>query len=121
MTTEIEKMRTIEQNSQQWPILSAFSKQKQWPINGKLMLISPDAWKDILTAAYKQEVPQVAAAFMLIVPDNINPYGTVMIGSRTSKFNDKKWLEWMAFLNAAASECGIKIPVSKRDEARYAA
>lgn len=114
-----EKLRTIEQNRQQWPILSAFAKQKEWPINGVYQLIDEDSWKDVLTAAYKGEVPKVAAAFMLNVPNNINPYGTVMIGQRTSKFTDEKWRDWMAFLNAAAAECGIKIPMSKSQAAKY--
>jgi para-aminobenzoate synthetase component 1 len=33
-----------------WPILKAWSEQRQWPINGILSDISAEEWKDILTA-----------------------------------------------------------------------
>lgn len=52
--------RNLEQNAAQWPILQAFADQLQWPINGNLVWMTPDEWKDVLTAAFKRETVRVA-------------------------------------------------------------
>jgi hypothetical protein len=97
--------RTIAQNSGQWPILSAFSKQVKWPINGQPQYISAEDWKDILTAAYRNETVRVAQGF---------EGGVVMLGLRTREFSEEEWPNWMAYLNWAAAEKGVKVSVSKR-------
>jgi hypothetical protein len=91
--------RTIEQNRQQWPILDAFSKQIKWPVNGEMQLISPEDWKDILTCAYRKEIPRVAVGL-----DGCS----VLLGQRTSKFDKDAWAAWMEFLNWAAIEKGVR-------------
>lgn len=98
--------RTLSHNRQQWPILSAFAKQLQWPINGAMQFISDEDYKDILTAAYRQEMTRIAQGF--------DGKGVVMLGHRTREFTAEEWPEWMAFLNWAAAEKGVKVPVSKR-------
>lgn len=85
--------RTLEQNAAQWPILQAFSKQKQWPVNGVLEWITDEEYKDILTAAFYQENVRLAAGL---------DGGVVMLGRRTSKFKKKEFSDWLEFLNAAA-------------------
>jgi hypothetical protein len=100
--------RTLSHNRQQWPILSAFAKQLRWPINGAMQYISAEDWKDILTAAYRQESARVAMGF---------DGGVVMLGHRTREFSKEEWPEWMEFLNWAAAEKGVKVPVSKRQAA----
>lgn len=97
--------RTIAQNRSQWQILAAFAKQLSWPINGAMQFISAEDWKDILTAAYRQEMTRIAQGF---------DGGVVMMGHRTREFSKEEWPEWMAFLNWAAAEKGVKVPVSKR-------
>lgn len=96
--------RTQEQNSHQWPYLEGFAKQVQWPVNGKLEWIGKEEWKDILTAAFENEVnPRIAAGF---------DGGVVMLGRRTSQYGKKKFAEWMTFLIAAAALKGVQ-PVFK--------
>jgi hypothetical protein len=97
--------RTLQNNRQQWPILAAFEKQLRWPINGAMQFISAEDWKDILTAAYRQEMTRIAQGF---------DGGVVMLGHRTREFTKEEWPEWIAFLNWAAAEKGVKVPVSKR-------
>jgi hypothetical protein len=97
--------RTLQNNRCQWPILAAFAKQLSWPINGAMQYISAEDWKDILTAAYRQEMTRVAMGF---------DGGVVMLGHRTREFTKEEWPEWMAFLNWAAAEKGVKVPVSKK-------
>jgi hypothetical protein len=103
--------RTTDQNSAQWPILQAFSDQLVWPVNGQMTRLTADEWKDILTAAYRQEVPRLA--------QGLNG-GVVMLGQRTSKFKRNEWGAWMEFLNAVASDRGVKVPLPKSMEGAYA-
>lgn len=93
-----EPTRNLEQNAAQWPILDAFAKQKQWPVNGKLEWITAEEWKDILTAAFEQETVRLA--------QGLNG-GVVMLGKRTSKFSKKRFSEWLEFLHATAAQFGI--------------
>lgn len=103
-----EEGRTIEQNKAQWPILQAFSEQKQWPVDGKLCWMTPDDWKDVLTAAFKNEVVRLAAGL---------DGGVVMLGQRTSKFKRGEFNQWLEFLNASAAIYGIRVPAPKYLEA----
>jgi hypothetical protein len=82
-----EPTRSLEANAAMWPILDAFAKQKQWPVNGKLEWISSEEYKDILTQGLDG--------------------GVVMLGKRTSKFSKKRFSEWLEFLHATAAQFGI--------------
>lgn len=95
-----EPSRTLGQNAAQWPILQAFSKQLQWPINGAMCWMSEDDWKDVLTAAFRQESVRVA--------QGING-GMVMLGQRTSKFSKAEFSEWIEFLHATAAARGVVV------------
>lgn len=102
VVTVSEPTRDLTQNASQWPILGAFSKQKQWPVNGTLCFLSPDEWKDILTAAFEKETrPRLAAGV---------DGGVIMLGRRTSQYSKSRFYEWRAFLMAAANEMGVEIP-----------
>ena len=93
--------RSLEQNAAQWPILDAFSKQLLWPVNGQMCQLTPEEYKDILTAAFRQETtPRLASG--------LNG-GVVMLGSRTSKMGKKEFSEWLEFLNAVAALKNVQI------------
>ena len=106
VTIEPEK-RSNGMNKAQWPILTAFANQVQWPVNGQMVYMTPENWKDVLTAAFRKEVPKMAMAF--------DYSGVVMLGQRTREFKKDEWPAWIEFLNWAAAEKGVKIPVSKRE------
>ncbi len=91
--------RTQSQNSAMWPILECFSKQLLWPVNGEMVKMDSDEWKDVLTAAFRQETVRLA--------QGLNG-GVVMLGSRTSKFSKAEFSEWIEFLLATAALKGIK-------------
>lgn len=95
-----EPPRTLDQNAAQWPILEAFSKQLQWPINGQMTYMAPEEWKDVLTAAFKRETVRVAMGL---------DGGMVMLGSRTSKFKKAEFSEYLEFLNATAALRGVML------------
>jgi hypothetical protein len=92
--TVSEATRSLDQNAAQWPILQAFADQLQWPVNGAFVWMTPEEWKDVLTAAFKRETVRVAMGM---------DGGMVMLGSRTSEFGKKQFSDWLEFLNATAA------------------
>ena len=103
-----EPTRSLDQNAAQWPILDAFEKQRQWAVNGELYWMTSEEWKDVLTAAFEGETkPRLAAG--------LNG-GVVMLGRRTSEYGKKRFSEWLDFLNAAADELGVDVPLPPADE-----
>jgi len=93
--------RSQSQNRLMWPILTEFSKQLDWPINGHMVKMEPDDWKDVLTAAFKRETVRLAMGL---------DGGVVMLGQRTSKFTKAEFSEWIEFLYATAAARGVKLP-----------
>lgn len=99
----------MSQNAAQWPILQAWAEQKQWPVNGAMCWISPDDWKDLLTAAFEGETnPRIAPG--------LNG-GMVMLGRRTSHYGKKRFSEWLDWLKAESYHNNIKLPAPKHMEA----
>lgn len=92
--TVSEPTRSLEQNAAMWPILLAFADQLQWPVNGAMVWMTPEEWKDVLSAAFKRETVRVAMGL---------DGGMVMLGSRTSKFGVRKMSEFIEFLHATAA------------------
>lgn len=93
-----EPTRSLDQNAAQWPILEEFSEQLEWPVNGMMSRLSKEEWKDILTAAFRQESPRVAMG--------LNG-GVVMLGQRTREFGKREFSDWLEFLHATAIERGV--------------
>ena len=96
--TVSEPSRSLDQNAAQWPILQAFSEQLKWPVNGQMVKMAPDEFKDVLTAAFKQEAVRLAAGL---------EGGVVMLGARTSKMSKATFIEWLEFLHATAAMKGV--------------
>jgi hypothetical protein len=96
-----EPTRSLEQNAAQWPILEAFSQQLQWPVNGQMVTMTADEWKDVLTAAFERESVRLAMAF--------DGPGVVMLGQRTSQYGKRKFSDWLEFLHAAAAARGVVV------------
>lgn len=95
-----EPTRNAAQNAAQWPILEAFSEQLEWPVNGKMCKLTPEEWKDILTAAFKGEKVRLAQGL---------DGGIVMLGLRTSKMSKRTFSEWLEFLHATAAARGVDV------------
>ena len=99
--------RTEAQNRLMWPQLQAFADQLVWPVNGRMERLTPDEWKDLLTAAFNSETMRLAMG--------LNG-GTVMLGQRTSKFSKKRFSEFVEFLYATAADRGVNLPAWVGDE-----
>jgi len=98
--------RTESQNRLMWPILSEFSKQLDWPINGHMVKMDADDWKDVLTCAWKRETVRLAMGM---------DGGVVMLGQRTSRFTKAEFAEFIEFLYASAADRGVKLPAWQGD------
>mgnify|MGYP001171457711 CR=1 FL=1 len=92
--TVSEPTRSLDQNAAMGPILQAFADQLQWPVNGQMVWMTPDEWKDVLTAAFERENVRLAMGL---------DGGVVMLGLRTSQFGVRKMSEFIDFLHATAA------------------
>ena len=108
--TASETKRSMEANALMWVILTAWSKQVEWPINGRMGLLTPDEWKDILTAAFLGEMGRVAPGLT---------GGMVLLGCRTRDFSGTTMREFITFLfsESDAREVNIDRP-REREEYR---
>ena len=95
-----EPSRSLDQNAAQWPILQAFSDQLEWPVNGAFTKLTPEEWKDLLTAAFKKSTVRVAQGL---------DGGMVLLGFRTSKFGKREFSDWLEFLHATAADRGVTV------------
>ena len=100
VVTVQEPTRSTDQNSAQWPILEAFAEQLQWPVNGAMVNLSAEEWKDVLTAAFQGETVRLAMG--------LNG-GVVMLGLRTSQMGKRRFSEWLEFLHATAALRGVVV------------
>lgn len=99
VVTVKEQTRNSEQNALLWVLLECFSRQLDWPVNGRMAKLEPADWKDLLTAAFRQETR---------VADGISG-GVVMLGARTSKMGVREFAEFIAFIQAVAADRGVDI------------
>ena len=99
--------RTAAQNRLMWPILTAFSQQLLWPVNGRMERLAPDEWKDLLTAAFRGESVRLAMGLS---------GGVVMLGTRTSRFSKAQFSEWIEFLYATAADREVALPAWEGDQ-----
>lgn len=93
-----EPTRNLDQNALMWVLLEAFSQQLQWPVNGAMVKLAPEEWKDLLSAAYRQESQRVAMGLS---------GGMVMLGLRTSKMGRREFAEFIEFIQATAVDRGV--------------
>src|SRR5690606_31140123 len=92
--------RSLDQNAAMWPILQAFSEQLEWPVNGRMVRMTPDEWKDVLSAAFQNEQARLAMG--------LNG-GVVMLGMRTSRMTKRQFSDWLEFLHATATDRGVVV------------
>lgn len=93
-----EPTRNTSQNALLWVLLTAFSEQLKWPVNGAMVPLSPDEWKTLLTAAYRNESQRIAMG--------LNG-GMVILGMRTSQLSKREFAEFIEFIHSVAVERGV--------------
>lgn len=92
--------RSLDQNSLLWPLLECFSSQLLWPVNGEMVRLESEEWKDILTAAFRQETVKLAMGLS---------GGMVMLGLRTSKMTKREFSEFIEFIMATAAQRNVNL------------
>lgn len=92
--------RNLEQNALMWVLLDAFARQLVWPVNGAMVRMDAEEWKDVLTAAFKQETQRIAMG--------LNG-GMVILGMRTSKMGKRQFAEFIEFLQSVAVDRGVEL------------
>lgn len=95
-----EPARNLDQNALMWVHLQAFADQLEWPVNGRMCKLSPEEWKDLLSAAFKQELQRVAPG--------LNG-GMVLLGLRTSKMGKREFADFITFIQATAADRGVEL------------
>lgn len=95
-----EPPRNLDQNAAMWPILEAFSEQLEWPVNGRMVKMPPEDWKDVLSAAFRREQARLAMGL---------DGGVVMLGLRTSRMGKREFSEFLEFLHSTAVERGVVV------------
>lgn len=98
VVTVQEPKRNSDQNALLWVLLTAFAEQLEWPVNGAMVKLAPEEWKDLLSAAYKRESQRVAMGI---------DGGMVMLGLRTSKMGKRQFAEFVEFIHATAAARGV--------------
>lgn len=92
--------RTLDQNSYLWPLLTKFSEQLKWPVNGAMVNLEPEDWKTLLTAAFRQEQQQMAQGLNGVI---------VFLGMRTSKMDKQQFSDFLEFIHATAALRGVNL------------
>jgi hypothetical protein len=90
-------IRSLDQNAKMWPMLKDFADCVAWPIDGVHVMLDPDDWKALLTAAFEEE--------MRMAPGLHG--GTVMLGARTSGYTVGKMSQFIEFMYAEGSQRGV--------------
>ena len=98
MVTVAPPRRNLDQNALLWVLLTAFSEQLKWPVNGAMVQLEPEEWKDVLTAAYRNESQRIAMG--------LNG-GMVILGMRTSQLSKREFAEFIEFIHSVAVERGV--------------
>lgn len=90
--TVAEPTRNLEQNAKLWAVLSEIAEQVDW--YGKKL--SPDNWKDVLSAALKKQeaVPGIDGGF-------------VILGQRTSQMSKREFSELLELAQAFGASQGV--------------
>lgn len=98
-TPEVQhEQRTQEQNKKLWAMLRDISNQVKWRVNGSMTLMSPEDWKDVLTAGLTRNTR---------IADGVEG-GFVMLGERTSKMTKERMAELIEFMQWFGAERGVK-------------
>ena len=90
--------RSTDQNRKMWALLRDVASQRQLVINGAMVWADEEDWKDVFTAAYRQETRMAQGV----------GGGVVMLGMRTSRMRKQELSELIELIYAYGSEWGVE-------------
>lgn len=92
-----EPKRSLDQNAKLWAVLDDVACQCTLLINGEKAMATREEWKDVFTAALKQE-SRIAMGI---------DGGVVMLGHSTSKMRKAEFSELIELIHAYGAENGV--------------
>jgi hypothetical protein len=92
------EQRTPDQNKKMWAMLRDISAQVKWRVNSSMVYMTPEDWKDVLTAGLTKNSR---------IADGIEG-GFVMLGEHTSKMTKERMAELIEFMLWFGSERNVK-------------
>lgn len=93
----IDELRTLDQNKLMWALLTDLANQVKWPVDGQMVLMSPDDWKHIMTAGLKK-IQRVARGI---------DGGFVILGQYTHKMNKAEMAELIELIQHFGDSKGV--------------
>ena len=92
-----ETLRSVDANAKMWVLLDDIARQVQWPVNGTLGYLEPEAWKDIFSAELKhdQRIAQGLSG------------GFVLLGLRTSRLKVREMSDLIELIYAFGAEHNV--------------
>jgi hypothetical protein len=93
----VTELRTIDQNKKLWAMLSDVASQIPWPVNGSMVLMASEDWKDVFTASLRKH-NRVAMGI---------DGGFVILGMRTSKMKKQQFADLIEIIYAFGAERGV--------------
>mgnify|MGYP000054635037 CR=1 FL=1 len=95
-----EPTRNSEQNALMWVWLEAFAEHLEWPVNGRMVHMTKEDWKAVLSSAFRKEVARLAMGL---------DGGVVMLGASTSKMGRREFAEFIEFIQSVAADRGVTL------------
>jgi hypothetical protein len=92
------EIRSLAANRKMWAMLTDLANQVEWPVDGRMQLLSPGDWKQIMTAGWKRE---------LRVAQGIDG-GFVVLGHYTHNMTRAEMSELIELMYAFGAERGVK-------------
>lgn len=92
--------RTLEQNALLWAMLGDIAKAVPWVVDGLEQYLEPEDWKDLFTAALRQEMR---------VAQGING-GIVLLGRHTRRMTIAEMSDLIELMNSFCAERDIRLP-----------
>lgn len=93
-----QSKRSLEQNRLMWALLTDVAEQVQWHVDGRLAYLTPEDWKDILSAGLTKH-QRVAAGI---------EGGFVLLGLRTSRMTVAQMGELLELIYAFGAQHGVR-------------
>lgn len=99
LTVEAKKAtRSSAQNALFWSCMTDISRQVEWMVDGRMVKLDPEEWKEILSAGLKK-TQRVAAGV---------EGGFVMLGQRTSRMTVAQMAELIELAHAFGAQRGVR-------------
>ncbi|MVW80198.1 recombination protein NinB [Bordetella sp. 02P26C-1] len=93
----VEPTANQRTKNKMWAMLGDVARQVRWPVNGELVYLKDEAWKDIFTAALSKEHRTAQGLYG----------GEVLLGEHTSNMSQRKMGDLIELMYAWGAENNV--------------